>query len=359
MTKISTLLRTNFITLIRQRTLLASGLGLTVISMLVFGFIMSGNGVVKTVIGVVDQDHSTISAQALSKLQKSNSLQVYTGTYDQEQQALKDAQRNAVIVLRRGFGEKLATGGASIQVFYDQSNPVTAATTKLVVQAIVDDINRTTRHQPGSVIIDQQAISVKESRVIDFVTPGLIGLQLMWANIAVSVELITWRERGITRRLAATPLKPISMVSSQVVARLALSMVQVALLLALAIWIFNVHIYGNFGLLALVVTLGTLTMLAIGFALASFVKKSEQANGIMMLVSFLMMFLGGSYFNVNGVPSFLQPVIHMMPLYYLNDALRQVINNGAGWGTIQTSMLVMVAWIAASMLVVWRAFKWL
>ena len=78
MTKIITLLRTNFIMLTRQRALIISSLGLAVISMLVFGFLFGGNGSVKTRIGVVDQDHSGISAQVASQLQKSNSLQVYT-----------------------------------------------------------------------------------------------------------------------------------------------------------------------------------------------------------------------------------------------------------------------------------------
>ncbi len=187
----------------------------------------------------------------------------------------------------------------------------------------------------------------------------MLGVLLMWANLAVGIQLVNWRAMGITRRLAATPLKPLSMISAQVVARLALSLLQGALLLALAIWIFNVHIYGNIGLLALVVTVGALTLLAIGFAIASFVKKSEAASSILLLVSFPMMFLGGSYFDVNGAPSFLQPLIHIMPLYYLNEALRQVIYNGAGWSAIQTGVLVMLAWIVASMLVVWRAFKWL
>ncbi len=359
MTKIITLLRTNFIMLTRQRALIISSLGLAVISMLVFGFLFGGNGSVKTRIGVVDQDHSGISAQVVSQLQKSNSLQVYTGTYSEEQQALTNGYRDAVIVVPSGFGTKLVQGGAHLQVLYDQSNPVSTATTQLTVKAIIDGINSAATHQPGPVTLDQQAVAVKDMREIDFITPGMIGILLMWANFAVGVQLVSWREMGITRRVAATPLKPISMISSQVVARLALSIVQVIILLALAIWIFNVHIYGSFAMLALVVTMGALTMLAIGFAVASFVKKSEAANSVLLLVSFPMMFLGGSYFPVNSAPSFLQPVVHALPLYYLNDALRQVIYNGAGWGAVQTSVLVLTAWIVASMLVVWRAFKWL
>lgn len=359
MTKIITLLRTNFIMLTRQRSLIISSLGLAVISMLVFGFLFGGNGSVKTRIGVVDQDHSTISGQVVSQLQKSDSLQVYTGTYSEEQQALTNGSRDAVIVVPAGFGTKLLQGGARLQVFYDQSNPVSTATTQLTVKAIIDGINSAATHQPGPVTLDQQAVAVKDMREIDFITPGMIGMLLMWANFAVGVQLVSWREMGITRRLAATPLKPISMISSQVVARLVLSIVQVIILLALAIWIFNVHIYGSFAMLALVVTMGALTMLAIGFAVASFVKKSEAAYSVTLLVSFPMMFLGGSYFPVNSAPSFLQPVIHALPLYYLNDALRQVIYNGAGWGAVQTSVLVLAAWIVASLLVVWRTFKWL
>jgi ABC-2 type transport system permease protein len=359
MNRILTLLRTNFTMLTRQRGLIISSLGLAVISMLIFGFLFGGNGSTKTVIGVVDQDHSTISAQVFSQLQKSDALKIYTGQSNEEQQALKDGQRDAVIVIPSGFGNKLIAGGAHLQVFYDQSNPVTAATTQLTVKAVVDGINSAVTRQPGPVTLDQQAVSVKNLRAIDYITPGMLGMLLMWANLAVGVQLVEWRAQGITKRLAATPLKPLAMISAQVVARLLLSILQAAILLALAIWVFNVHIYGNIVLLALLVSLGALTLLSLGFAIASFVKKTEAANSILLLVSFPMMFLGGSYFNVNGAPGFIQPLIHAMPLYYLNEALRQVINNGAGWSAIQTGVLVMLAWIVASMLIVWRAFKWL
>jgi len=359
MAKIIILLRTNFIMLVRQRALIISSLGLAVISMLVFGFLFSGNGSLRTRLGVMDQDHSPVAGQIVSQLQKSNALQISTGVNDEEQQALKDGKRDAVLLIPSGFAQQFVQSGAHLRVFYDQSNPITAATTQLTVQAVVDSINRAALHQPGPVTLDQQAVAVKDLREIDFITPGMLGTLLMWANLAVGVQLVNWRELGITKRLAATPLRPLTMISAQVVARLVLSLVQAVVLLGLAIWIFNVHIYGSLWLLALVMAVGALTLLSIGFAIASFVRKSEAANSILLLVSFPMMFLGGSYFPVNNAPSFLQPVVHAMPLYYLNDALRQVIEYGAGWSAIQTGVLVMLAWIVASMLVVWRAFKWL
>jgi ABC-2 type transport system permease protein len=352
------LVRANFLMVLRQRSVIISSLGLSVISVLIFGFLFGDNGAARTQLGVVDQDHSTVSAQVISQLQKSDSLQVYTGSQTDEEQALTDGQRDAVIIMAPGFGDALLHGGAHLKVIYNQSDPVTAASTKLAVSAIVDGINRAATNQPGPVTLDEQAVSVKSLRTIDFVTPGMVGMLLMWANLTVAVQLVFWREQGITKRLAATPLAPIAMISGQLLARLLLSIVQEVVLIALAIWIFNVHIYGNLGLLALVIVLGALMMLAIGFAVASFFKKSHAANAAILLVSFPMMFLGGSYFPVSQITGFLQGVIHAMPLFYLNDALRQIINNGAGWAAIQASLLVLAAWIIAALLVTWRAFRW-
>jgi ABC-2 type transport system permease protein len=352
------LARANVLMVLRQRAVIISSLGLSVISVLVFGFLFGDNGAARTQLGVVDQDHSAISAQVISQLQKSDSLTVYTGSQTEEEQALTNGNRNAVIILPAGFGSAVLRGGAHLKVIYNQSDPVTAASTRLAVSAIVDGINRAASNQPGLVTLDEQGVSVRSLRTIDFVTPGMVGMLLMWANLTVAIQLVFWREEGITKRLAATPLAPIAMISGQLLARLLLSVVQEVVLIALAIWIFHVHIYGNIGLLALVVVLGALMMLAIGFAVASFFKKSQAANSAILLVSFPMMFLGGSYFSVNQIGGVLGGIIHALPLYYLNDALRQIVNNGAGWAAIQTSVLVLVAWIVASLLITWRAFRW-
>ncbi len=353
--------RANFVMVLRQRSLIISSLGLAVVSVLVFGYLFGDGGAAKIQLGVVDQDHSAVSAQILSELQKQNtSLALYTGTNEAEQQALKDGKRDAVLVIPAGFGNQLSggTSGVQLTVFYNQGDPVRAATTRLAMSAIVDGINRAAIQQPGPVTVSERGVTAKQLRNIDYVAPGMIGMLLMWANLTVAVQLVFWREQGITRRLAVTPLAPFAMISGQLLARLLLSVMQEVVLIALAIWLFNVQIYGNLGLLALMIVLGALTMLAIGFAVSSFFKKSQAANAAILLVSFPMMFLGGSYFPVSGVTGFMGTIIHALPLYYLNDALRQIVNNGAGWAVIQTSALVLAAWIIASLLVTWRAFRW-
>ena len=158
--------------------------------------------------------------------------------------------------------------------------------------------------------------------------------------------------------LAATPLRPATLISAQMVARLVLSVAQAAVLLAVAMLFFKVQVYGNWGALSLVIVVGALSMMAIGFIVGSFARSEEVAQSIVFLISFPMMFLCGSYFSVAGAPSFLQPVINFLPLTHLNDALRQVINNGASLAAIQSDVLILLAWTVVGLILATRAFRW-
>src|SRR5262249_35089540 len=133
---------------------------------------------------------------------------------------------------------------------------------------------------------------------------------------------------------------------------------QGALLVAVAILVFHVQVVGSWLALGLTVALGALTMMGLGFVVGSFAKTPEVAQSITFLISFPMMFLGGSYFPTSSAPDFLKPVIQALPLSYLNDALRQIINNGAGLAAVETDLLVLAAWMVVGLLVSTRTFRW-
>jgi len=121
---------------------------------------------------------------------------------------------------------------------------------------------------------------------------------------------------------------------------------------------FKVQMVGSWLALAVTVTLGALMMMSLGFIAGSFARTPDAAQTVTILVSFPMMFLGGSYFPTTGAPPFLMPVIQAMPLTYLNDALRQIINNGVGLAGVRTDLLVITAWMVATLLFSMRAFRW-
>ncbi|HLZ21898.1 MAG TPA: ABC transporter permease [Ktedonobacterales bacterium] len=352
------LVRAGVVMLRRNRTLLISSLGLALISIFVFGWLFGSGGTPKLQLGVTNNDVSPLGARVLAQLRQSDSLNVYTGTQDEEIQSLRDGHRNAVLVLPATFGADLRQGHTALQVYYDESNPIMEANARAAVQSIIASLNAQMTGQSSPVTLHEQAVSVRNLRQIDWLTPGMLGMLLMWANLSIGALLVQWRQQGILRRLAATPVRPGMLMATQMLARLVLSVAQGAILIAVAMLVFHVQIVGSWGALLLAVALGALTMMALGFVAGSFTKTSEAAQSVMFLVSFPMMFLGGSYFPTDSAPAFLMPVIKAMPLTYLNDALRQIINNGAGLVAIQSDLLVLAAWMVAALLLSARTFRW-
>jgi ABC-2 type transport system permease protein len=343
----------------RNRMLLIASVGLALISVFVFGWLFGSSGSTKLRLGVVDRDDSALASQMLTQLQQSDSLTVMIGSRDAELQALRDAHRDAVIVLQPGFGTNLRHGHATIQVYYDQSNPITQSNARMAVQSIVTNINQQVAGSISHVTLDEQAVSVHNLRQIDWLTPGMLGMMLMWANLSIGSVLVAWRQQGILRRLAATPVHPAMLMGTQMLARLILSLAQGAILIAVAMAVFKVQVIGSWWVLGLAVALGALTMMSLGFVAGSFARTPEAAQAVTFLVSFPMMFLGGSYFPTDSAPAFLAPIISVLPLSYLNDALRQIINNGASLQAVQTDLLVLAAWAVAALLLSVRAFKWI
>ena len=344
--------------LMRNRVLLITSLGISLISILVFGALFGTSSTQRLTLGVVDADGSALSTQLVAQLKRNDSLIVDQGAQSAEVQALRDGQRDAVILLPAGFGAALAKGQAHIQVYYGQGNPITQTLARMAVQNIATGLDQQLTHQAAPIALDEQAVSVHHIREIDWLTPGQLGMMLVWANLSVGAVLVTWRTQGVLRRLAATPLLPSALIGAQVGARLLISLAQAALLLVVAMLVFQVHLVGSWLALGLTVALGALTMLALGFAIGGFARTPDTAQAIMLLISFPMMFLGGAYFPTDSAPAFLKPVVQAMPLTYLNDALRQIMNNGASLVSVHTDVLVLGAWLVAALILSVRAFRW-
>ncbi|HEX8996431.1 MAG TPA: ABC transporter permease [Ktedonobacterales bacterium] len=342
----------------RNRVLIIASLGLALISIFAFGALFSSNGSAKLQLGLVDEDHSPISSQFASQLRANASIKLDTGSQSAELAALRAGNRDATLVIAPGFAEGLALGHASLSVYYNESNPVTQAAARGAIESIVASLNTQVTGRPSTVKLNERAVSVRNLTQIDWLTPGMLGMMLMWANLSVGAVLVQWRKQGVLRRLAATPLRPSVLIATQILARVLLSAAQAAVLLGVAVTVFHVQIVGDAWTLALVVALGAMAMLSIGFVIGSFAGNIDMASALTYLISFPMMFLGGTYFPTTSAPAFLTPVIRALPLTYLNDALRGVINNGVSLSSLHTDLMVLVAWTVIALLASIRAFRW-
>jgi ABC-2 type transport system permease protein len=196
-------------------------------------------------------------------------------------------------------------------------------------------------------------------RSVDFLMPGIIVMGAMVTGIMrTSAGFVQEREKGIYRRLALTPLKRQTLIGSQLLQHYIVIIVQTIMLVAVGVFAFNVKISGNMLLFWLVLSVGALCFMSLGFALTGLIKTARSATPINQMVYFILMFLGGVFFPNSMLPTFLERIANALPSAQMSDALRQVLYQGAGIGDIWQNLLIMAAWSLAFYIISLKFFRW-
>ncbi len=344
--------------LLRNKALMISSLGLAVVSMLIFGSLFGNANSQPLTVGVVDLDKSPASSQVIAAMQNNEALKVIPGEQTRLVDELKKGQRSAVVVIPPGFGSGLGQSTAQVQLFIDDTDLIGAARSRGIISGIFDAVGKKSAGFKDLIRLDEQKVTVQQQRQIDVLTPGMLGMTIMYANLFVGVALIGWRERGTLKRLSATPLKAWQLIGSQIISQLVLSLVQAGLLLLVAMLVFGVRVELNWlPTLAIIVVVGTYSIVSLGYAVGNFVKKQQAAQSTATLIALPMMFLGGSYFVV-APPDFLKPLVEILPLTHLNRSFRQVMLNDASLSSLFPSLGIMLAFGTVLLLVSVRTFRW-
>jgi len=196
-------------------------------------------------------------------------------------------------------------------------------------------------------------------RAIEYILPGIIVMALMTSGIMATASGFTEeREKGIYRRLALTPLKRHTLLGGQLIQRYTVILVQTILLLIVGSLAFSIRIGGGLLWVWMVVTLGALCFLSIGFLLTGLIKTARAANGISMVVFFMLMFLGGIFFPNQIMPGFLRAFSSALPSTNLNDVLRAVMITDLGVGHVWRELLIVGGWFIGSLALAVRLFRW-
>jgi len=196
-------------------------------------------------------------------------------------------------------------------------------------------------------------------RAIDYILPGIIVMAIMTSGIMYTAQgFVEEREKGVYRRLAVTPLKRHTIMGAQIIQRYLLILAQTLILLVVGMLAFNVQIIGNLFLFWLVLTIGAICFLSIGFALAALIRSAKAASAITLIVFFFFMFLGGIFFPMEIAPDFVAAISSGLPSTHLNDAMRAIIIHAEGIAVVWNNLLVLGAWIVASLVIAVRFFRW-
>lgn len=199
----------------------------------------------------------------------------------------------------------------------------------------------------------------KGSRYIDFLVPGLLGMNLMGTGMwGIGFSIVTARSRGLLKRLIATPMRRRDFLLAQMLGRLLFLIPEVVLLVGFAHVAFGVPIAGSIAALTLVTGLGGLAFTGIGLLVAARPRTIEGVSGLMNFVMLPMWIFSGVFFSPARFPDALQPAIHLLPLTALNDALRAVMIDGTSLSAVAKDLLVVAGWGAAAFAVALKLFRW-
>lgn len=196
-------------------------------------------------------------------------------------------------------------------------------------------------------------------RAIDFLLPGIVVMGVMITGIMHTANgFVADREKGIFRRLALTPLKRPTLIGGLMLHNFCVIIIQTLLLVEISALVFKTHLTGNPVLFWLVLSVGALCFMSIGFALTGLVKSVRSSSPVTQITLNTMMFLGGIFFPNSMMPGWLGNIAKVLPSSQMGDALRAVIYNNAGIGDIWQKLAVMALWIGVCLVISIRFFRW-
>jgi ABC-type multidrug transport system permease subunit len=260
--------------------------------------------------------------------------------------------------LERGTTEVVvARSGTAEQPGYDYTFDKNRVESENARNAVDDFLVRGARS--GLPEAADHELHERSGSYITFLIPGLIGMNLMGGGLwGVGFATVDLRVRKLLKRMIATPLRRSDFLLSIMLSRLLFAVPEIVLLLVFAWLVFGVGIKGSVLALLAVIVLGSMSFMGLGLLVASRAKTMEAVSGLMNLVMLPMYIVSGVFFSSKQFPDVVQPLIRLLPLTALNDALRGVMTDGEPLWGLWRELLVVTVWGVVSFVLALRWFRW-
>ncbi len=211
----------------------------------------------------------------------------------------------------------------------------------------------------GSAGLARRQVSGASVPYVDWLIPGVLGMNMMFSSLfGVGYVIVRYRKNGVLKRLKATPLTAFEFLAAQVVSRLWLIMSITVLIFIGTDLIIGFTMYGSYLNLALVFTLGAVSMISLGLLIAARTASEELAGGLLNAIGWPMMALSGVWFSLEGLHPWLQKLALIFPLTHVTTAAREVMLDGAGLSAIAAELMTLSAMSAVLLVIGSYAFRW-
>lgn len=268
-------------------------------------------------------------------------------TEQNQRDAITNGDRSVVFLVPSDLipDSQASAGPSSIKVLTNAGQQQQASTAISVMSQILDKTTLAITRAPTLFNLQTEEVNSRNQTYFDFLLPGVVALAIMQMSVfSVAFVFADYKEKGVLKRLLATPLRPFQFVTANVITRLLIAVAQAAILIAVGVLLFHAHVIGSYFLVLLCVLLGSIMFLGLGFTISGIANTVESVPAIANLVVFPMLFLGGTFFPLTSMPNWLQHVVKYLPLTYLSHSVREVMTRGAGFADIRSDLLWMAGW---------------
>ncbi len=240
------------------------------------------------------------------------------------------------------------------EYLYDPARPES-----VLARSITNDALQTAAGRKDQIPARTRISSQPGARYIDFLIPGLLGMNLMNSGMwGIGFALVELRQRKLLKRFVASPMRRSDFLLALASSRLVLMLIELVLLLGFGILAFHMRVEGSWISILVISILGALCFGGIGLLTACRAQKLETICGLINVVMMQMWILSGVFFSYERFPAFILPLIKALPLTALNDALRAAILEGAPLSQQMGRLLVMCLWGVISYALALRWFRW-
>ena len=281
---------------------------------------------------------------------------------DEARRRLVDGDLGYLLVIPQGLDDPASENRSGavepVTLVYTTRNPERNQLVEGVVHSLVIELRSAGQQVFPERLVESEVIPAPEVDYFDTVLLGLLGLGIMTNSIiSIAVRISTYRNQALLKRLLATPLPVWKFFAGEIIAHLLLALVQALIILAVGVFVFGGDIHGSLGWVLLIVLLGAVVFLNIGFILSAWARSPAAASGMGNAVTLPMMFLAGTFFSTASLPWLLPYAAQALPLTPMLDALREVAINSAPLWETWPQLAALGAWALATAVVAVRVFR--
>ena len=354
--RLLSLMRKEFIQIVRDPRTLALILVIPIMQLLLMGY--SATTDVRNIpLAVYDQDHGREARELLDAYRAADyfSIDHYVRSEDELRLLIDGGEARAGIVIPTGYSAEVASNGSSqVALVLDGSDPSSASAAlsaaQLIAQAHATEIQTRRLSRLGSVKGVEPPLEVRTQVWYNpdlisayFMVPGVIAM-ILYAitSMLTAATVVRERERGTIEQLIVTPIRPWELILGKLIPYVILALVNTLEVLALGSILFHVPIQGSLVLLMLLCGLFLLTGLGIGLMVSTIANTQQEAMLTVYMTILPTIFLSGFFFPLEAMPKILQWISYLLPMRYFLVIIRSVQLKGAGLSTLQGEVLALV-----------------